>query len=226
MLDTLRDVETPEGVALSLRAAGPVPRAMAWLIDLVIRVGVIFVSLMILGVMGETGVGLWLVALFLIVWAYPIVFEVFGNGQTLGKRVLGLRVVCDNGAPVGWMPSLVRNLLRAVDMLPALYGVGLLSTLIDPSARRLGDIAAGTVVVHVDADVRSHNAPAVPPLMLPVPLQPDEQVALVSFAERATLISRERQEELAGLLVPLTQLRGAAGLQRLFGYANALLGRR
>jgi uncharacterized RDD family membrane protein YckC len=226
MLDTLRDVETPEGVALSLRAAGPVPRAMAWLIDLVIRVGIVFLSLMILGLMGEAGVGLWLVAVFLIVWVYPIVFEVFGNGQTLGKRVMGLRVICDNGAPIGWMPSLVRNLLRAVDMLPALYGLGLISSLVDPSARRLGDIAAGTVVVHVDADVRAHNAPSVPPLMLPVPLQPDEQVALVSFAERATLISRERQEELAGLLVPLTQLRGAAGLQRLFGYANALLGRR
>ena len=226
MLDTLRDVETPEGVALTLRAAGPVPRALAWLMDLMIRLGIVFVLMMALGLMGTAGMGVWLVGVFLIVWAYPIAFELFFNGQTLGKRVMGLRVVCDNGAPIGWMPSLVRNLLRAVDMLPALYGVGLMSSLIDPSARRLGDIAAGTIVVHVDTDLRSQNAPLVPPLMLPVPLQPEEQIALVSFAERANLISRERQEELAGLLLPLTQQRGAAGLQRVFGYANALLGRR
>lgn len=226
MLDTLRDVETPEGVALTLRAAGPVPRAMAWLIDLFIRVSVVFVMLIVLGLMGAAGVGLWMIGMFVIVWIYPIAFELFGRGQTLGKRVMGLRVICDNGAPVGWMPSLVRNLLRAVDMLPALYGAGLVSTLVDPYARRLGDLAAGTLVVHVDRELRSHDAPSVPPLMLPVPLRPEEQIALVSFAERATLISRERQEELAGLLVPLTRMRGASGLQRLFGYANALLGRR
>jgi uncharacterized RDD family membrane protein YckC len=226
MLDTLRDVETPEGVALTLRAAGPVPRALAWLVDLFVRVAILFVLSMILGLIGTAGSGLWMVAFFLVIWAYPIAFELLMGGQTLGKRALGLRVVCDNGAPISWLPSIKRNLLRSVDMLPAFYGAGLASSLIDPHARRLGDIAAGTLVVHVDADVRSHHAPAVPPLMLPVPLNADEQVSLVSFAERATLISRERQEELANLLVPLTGLRGASGLQRLFGYANALLGRR
>lgn len=226
MLDTLREVETPEGVALALRAAGPVPRAVAWLVDLAVRLVVIWVLAIGLAVLGKTGQGLLLIAMFLVYWGYPIAFELLNHGQTLGKKVMGLRVIGDTGAPVGWIPSITRNLMRTVDMFPALYGFGLASTLIDRHARRLGDIVAGTLVVHVDQDARTRGAPAVPPLMLPLPLQPEEQMALVSFAERAPLVTRERQEELAGLLVPLTGLPGAGGVQRLFGYANALLGRR
>lgn len=225
-LDTLREVETPEGVALTLRAAGPVPRAVAWLMDLAIRLAILWVLAIITALLGEAGTGVYLVLLFLIFWAYPIAFELLWHGQTPGKRAMGLRVIRDNGAPIGWIPSIVRNLLRTADMFPFLYGFGLASTLIDAHARRLGDIVAGTLVVHVDVEGMTRGAPTVPPLPPPLPLLPEEQSALVSFAERAPLITRERQVELANLLEPLSGQGGFAGLQRVFGYANWLLGRR
>lgn len=225
-LDTLREVETPEGVALTLRAAGPVPRAVAWLVDFGLRLVALWLLAIPLAFIGKAGAGLMMIAMFLVYWGYPIAFELLNHGQTIGKKVMGLRVIRDTGAPVGWIPSITRNLMRTVDMFPALYGFGLASTLVDRHARRLGDIVAGTLVVHVERGANARGAPAVPPLLPPVPLLPDEQVALVSFAERAPLVTRERQEELGNLLVPLTGLPGAAGLQRLFGYANALLGRR
>ncbi|HMB56285.1 MAG TPA: RDD family protein [Arenimonas sp.] len=225
-LDTLREVETPEGVALTLRAAGPVPRALAWLIDFTLRLGIVWVVAMITTLLGHAGNGVMAVIVFLVYWGYPIALEVLFNGQTLGKRVMGLRVIRDNGAPIGWIPSIVRNLMRSVDMFPAMYGFGLASCLIDRHARRLGDIVAGTLVVHVDPPERVLYAPEVPPLPLPVLLLREEQSALVAFAERAPLITRERQEELANLLAPLTGAAGSLGVQRLFGYANGLLGRR
>ena len=149
-LDTLRPVETPEGVALVLRSAGAVPRALAWLIDLAVRATVYMGAATVLGVAGKTGTGVMLLLLFVLTWGYPILFEVLWHGQTPGKRALGLRVQRGNGAPVGWLASITRNVLRTVDMLPALYGAGLVSMLADAHSRRLGDVVADTVVVYVD----------------------------------------------------------------------------
>ena len=72
MLDTVREVHTPEGVALRLPAAGPIPRALAWAIDFGIRMGLLMVASMVLGLMGEAGMGLYLVLLFAVFWLYPI----------------------------------------------------------------------------------------------------------------------------------------------------------
>jgi hypothetical protein len=170
--------------------------------------------------------GLVLIAMFLIFWGYPIAFEVLNDGQTLGKRVLGLRVINDNGTPVTWLPSIVRNLLRTVDMMPALYGFGLVSALLDPSMRRLGDLAAGTLVVYVEKPAHSRIAPLAPPVPSPMPLRLDEQGAIVAFAERSQQMTSERQTELAELLSPLTGVRGEGAVRRLLGMANYLLGRR
>src|SRR5690606_41981782 len=106
----------------------------------------------ILALLGGLGQGLYLVCLFVVVWAYRIVFEVAWNGRTPGKRVLGLRVVGGDGAPVGWLPAIVRHLLRTVDMLPFGYAAGLLTCLCDRHGRRLGDLVADTVVVHVRSE--------------------------------------------------------------------------
>ncbi|WP_267120679.1 RDD family protein, partial [Xanthomonas sacchari] len=130
MLDTYREVITPEGVPLHLPAAGAVPRALAWLIDLALRFALLTAMGMFLGLLGGLGQGLYLVAMFLVFWAYPIVLEGW-RGQTLGKQALGLRVVARNGAPVGWMAAITRNLLRTVDMLPFGYAVGLIACLFD-----------------------------------------------------------------------------------------------
>jgi len=226
MLDTFREVHTPEGVALRLPAAGPVPRALAWLIDLGIRIGVLSVSAALIGVLGRAGVGLYFVMAFLLLWGYPVVFEAMYDGQTPGKRAMELRVVSADGAPVGWLASIVRNLLRTVDALPVGYGFGLVASLSDPYGRRLGDMVAGTLVVHAP---RLH-APPPPPVAgvhAPVqPLRPEEQVAVIAFAERAAQLTPERQEELADIAEPATGARGGIGVARLLGISNWLLGRR
>ncbi|MCG8275221.1 RDD family protein [Stenotrophomonas sp. NLF4-10] len=225
MLDTFREVVTPEGVPLQLPAAGPVPRALAWLLDLVVRFGVLALMSPLLAALGGLGRGLYLGLMFLMFWAYPIVLEAW-HGRTLGKRALGLRVVARDGAPLGWMPAIVRNLLRTVDMLPFGYALGLVACLCDRHGRRLGDLVAGTLVVHTPAP------PATPPARIdtvlapPLPLQPAEQMAVIAFADRAPALAGPRQCELADIAGPLSQAQGKTGVLRLYAIANWLLGRR
>ncbi|MDR1077051.1 MAG: RDD family protein [Xanthomonadaceae bacterium] len=225
LLDTYREVITPEGVALQLPAAGPTPRAIAWLIDLAARMALLSVLSIALGMLGKMGQGLYLIALFIVYWSYMILFEGFWKGQTLGKKAMKLRVVAANGAPVGWVAVLVRNLLRVVDMLPFGYAVGLVSSLCDPGGRRLGDLVAGTVVVHTGAAIAASDVPVYAPQALPAPLQPEEQIAVIEFGERAESLTMERQIELADIAEPLTGVRGMSGVRRLYAFANGLLGR-
>jgi uncharacterized RDD family membrane protein YckC len=225
MLDTYREVITPEGVPLQLPAAGAVPRALAWLIDLAVRFGVLTMMGMLLGALGGFGQGLYLVAMFLVFWAYPIVLEGW-FGQTLGKKALGLRVVARDGAPAGWMAAITRNLLRTVDMLPFGYAVGLLACLFDAHARRLGDMVAGTLVIHQPPRHETGLPPIASAVAPPLGLLPAEQAALIAFAERAPRLAPARQLELATLALPLTHTPGQAGVLRLYAMANWLLGRR
>ena len=170
--------------------------------------------------------GFYLVCMFMVVWLYPIVCEGMFDGQTPGKRALDLRVVSSDGAPVGWLAACVRNLMRTVDMLPFGYACGLVSGLLDPWGRRLGDLVAGTMVVHVpklrDSAMLAANAPALPPLQ---PLLPAEQAAVVAFAERAGQLTPERRIELADIASVVTDAYGEAGVQRLAGIAHWLLGK-
>ncbi|MBN6149820.1 RDD family protein [Xanthomonas sp. AmX2] len=225
MLDTYREVITPEGVPLHLPAAGAVPRALAWLIDLTVRVTVLLLMSLLLGLLGDFGQGLYLVVMFLVFWAYPIVLEGW-LGQTLGKKALSLRVVSRDGAPAGWMAAITRNLLRTVDMLPFGYAIGLIACLFDAHSRRLGDLVAGTLVIHQpprhDASPSAITASSAPP----VALLPAEQAALIGYAERAPRLSPARQVELAELALPLTGTPGQSGVLRLYAMANWLLGRR
>jgi len=225
MLDTFREVHTPEGVALRLPAAGPVPRALAWLIDLGIRFGALGASSALLGVLGKAGIGVYLILVFVMLWLYPVVFEAMFDGQTPGKRAMELRVVSADGAPVGWLASFVRNLLRTVDALPLGYGFGLAASLWDPFGRRLGDMVAGTLVVHAPR-LRVASTPPVAGMHAPAhPLRPEEQLAVIAFAERAAQLTPERQEELADIAEPATGARGELGVMRLLGISNWLLGR-
>ena len=167
MLDTVREIETPEGVSLRLRAAGAFSRAQAWLLDLGLRAIVYSTAVGIFAALGRGGTGLALLLLFALTWGYNVVCEVWFHGQTLGKRALGLRVVSADGTPVTLLPSITRNLLRVVDGLPGIYGVGLVCGMIDPSARRIGDIVAGTLVVHADDLPAGSKVPVAPAQPLP-----------------------------------------------------------
>ncbi len=226
MLDTVREVHTPEGVTLGLPAAGPVPRAVAWLIDLVIRGLLLLLASIVFGLLGRFGVGAYLVVLFVIFWGYPVVCEAMYGGQTPGKRVLSLRVVSADGAPIGWMASFVRNLMRTVDMLPFGYGAGLVASLADPWGRRLGDMVAGTLVIHAPRERTRVQAIEINAMAPATPLQTQEQLAVIAFAERAHTLTGARQQELADIVAPVSGARGEAGVLRLLGIANWLLGRR
>ncbi len=226
MLDTIAQVETPEGIALELRSAGLVPRALAWAIDAAIRAAAASVAAAVSVVLGEGGTGFYLILAFVLFWFYPVLFEVLRDGQTPGKQAMSLRVVNANGTPVTWLASIVRNLLRTVDMLPLFYACGLVAILVDAHSRRIGDIVAGTLVVYTDPPAKQSVAPLVPPVWPPVPLRADERAAIVEFAERAEQLTPERQAELADLLPVLTDSRGAQAVQRLHGMAGAFLGRK
>lgn len=225
-VDTVRTIETPEGVELHLRPAGPVARLWAFLVDqVVVWAGLMFAG-PALAFLGPLGLGLWFVLFFLAHWFYPVFFEVLGGGRTLGKRWLNLRVLMADGRPIGWGPSLLRNLLRFVDALPGAYTVGLVSILLTRDFQRVGDLVAGSVVVHDEARVQIPALPAAEPTPPPVPLSLEEQAALLAFAERSPRLTPARGEELADLLAPLTHAKGTAGLQAILGMARYLWGGR
>ena len=201
------------------------PRALAWLIDFAIRLGILFAIASVLGVLGAAGQGIYLIVLFVIFWFYPVLFEVLNNGRTPGKAAMRLRVVRANGTPIGWLSSFQRNLLRTVDMLPFFYGFGLIACLLDKNSRRIGDWIADTLVVYVEVVQPPLLVPATVNVALPVALSVQEQTALLSFAERAPSLTPERQMEIAEQLSALTGAHGAEAVQRILGMAGTVLGR-
>jgi uncharacterized membrane protein SpoIIM required for sporulation/uncharacterized RDD family membrane protein YckC len=226
MLDTVRYVEAPEGVEIAIRAAGPVSRLGAWLIDLAIRI-CLYTGVARLPILsGNVGFGIFVLFFFLCEWFYPVLFEVFLGGATPGKRALRLVVLHRDGTPVGWTSSLVRNLVLTADFLPFCYLGGLVSMLVDRDFRRLGDLAAGTVVSRCPETSAVFRVPDVPPVRPPVALQLEEQRALLEYAERLGTWSRERACELAALVEPLTGAADTAGVARLVGMASWVLGAR
>jgi uncharacterized RDD family membrane protein YckC len=223
-LDTLVRIETPEAVDLTLRPASVVPRALAYAIDLSIRGAILVLAYGVLGLLGNLGVGLIALLTFLVSWWYMVLFEVLNQGRSPGKQLMKLRVLNDDGTSVGWSGSLLRNLLRVIDLLPFGYALGILSSLLHPSFKRLGDLAAGTLVVHQERSHTRTPMPDVIPLSPPFALQQAEQQAILAFAERQNELTASRRKELAALLAePLGVDRHEAGA-RLNRIAQALLG--
>ena len=142
---------TPEGVAFSLPIAGVFSRCLAWLLDiasLAVITNVIGLTINLMGVISLSLSNTLRILLFFAVnIGYAIVLEWFWNGQTLGKRVVGLRVMDVRGLRLRFSQVAIRNLLRAVDGLPLFYFLGGLTCLISRNGQRLGDLAANTVVV-------------------------------------------------------------------------------
>ncbi|HKW46042.1 MAG TPA: RDD family protein, partial [Gemmatimonadaceae bacterium] len=213
------DVETPELVVFSYTIAGVGSRALAAVIDSFVIIALIFSLLLTLagfastqaptgpkpGVFDAWGLAIMAIAIFCVQWGYYIVFEGVFDGQTLGKRLLRLRVVRDGGYSVNFGASAIRNLVRFIDLQPfGTYGVGMLSVIFSKQGKRLGDIVAGTIVVR-EALVRQLAPPqskeptqATP--ALETLLTEDEYIVLERFIERRGALDQERRSALAAQL--------------------------
>jgi uncharacterized RDD family membrane protein YckC len=161
---------------------------------------------------------------FLILWGYYIVFELVWNGQSPGKRAIGLRVVREGGRPLTFVNSAIRNLIRLVDFLPAFYGIGVVVMFVDRRARRFGDLAGGTLVVKERQGVTLESLTA-QSAVLPVaqPGQPLQQPTLPNvhllndqdynlvqeFLRRRNELGRDARARLGGQI--------ASGLQARLG---------
>jgi uncharacterized RDD family membrane protein YckC len=209
--DTVLSVDTPEHLVFQIRIAGPTRRALAWFLDLAVR-GVLLLVLSIgVGIvlgsldLGGVGTGMLLLLLFVLDWGYFVVSEALTGGRSIGKIWFNLRVVRNNGLPITWKESLLRNLLRAADLVlfpPLLLPVAPLAMAFDRRFRRLGDLAAGTIVV-VEEAAPVASRKAIPPderilATLPpiVPLDREDLEALELFVHREQM-SDARREELA-----------------------------
>jgi uncharacterized RDD family membrane protein YckC len=149
------EVRTADHVVLRYDLAGGGNRGFAALVDFLLAtlifVGAFFLFTVLAGAIGVPALtpyfGIAVLLTFAIAWSYFVLMEWLGNGQTIGKRMFGLRVIADDGAPAGFTAVLVRNLVRVVDFLPSFYGLGLLAIVLSSRSQRLGDLAAGTFVV-------------------------------------------------------------------------------
>jgi uncharacterized membrane protein SpoIIM required for sporulation/uncharacterized RDD family membrane protein YckC len=206
-------VETPEHVTLDLEIAGVGSRALAALIDVLILVGATLGGLLLLGLVAGSGVTLGSLggaALLLIGFAlwngYFILFEGLRQGQTPGKRFVGIRVVGDTGNAVGFAAAVARNLMRIADFLPPPYLIGALLVALHPRGKRLGDIVAGTVVARdrpAEAAVRAphRSRPTAPPAVVQIPeLTDGEFHVLAEFANRQGQLTPPARVRLASAI--------------------------
>ncbi len=206
-MDPKLDVATPERVSVSLPIAGIGSRSIAQLIDLALLFGALMVVFflaslvvpdMLKAVQGLSGVerALGTLIVFAAVWGYWTGLEIAWRGQTVGKRVMKIRVVKSDGSPIGVFESAVRNLLRVVDFLPLCYPVGLISMLVDARHRRLGDLVAGTMLVREEQiDLSRYAASAASQL------SPQDVEVLTGFLARFDSLAPEAQLKLGMQLV-------------------------
>ena len=229
MLDTIVTAETPEGILLELRPAGVSSRFYAFALDWLIRLVVIYVAAFITRIMGGIGVAFWVILFFLLEWFYPVVFELGRSGSTPGKQVFGLRVVMDSGLPVTPAASFTRNLLRVADFLPLAYGFAIISMLLRTDGKRLGDIAAATLVVYRPLVPHGVALDGIVPIPPKQSLRPAEQAAIIALASRTHTLTAARLDELAALASTVSGNDGHTGAEvtrRVLGVAKWLLGQR
>lgn len=153
-------IDTPEQIALELPLAGIGSRFLAITIDTLIQAGIYILTGIIFLLILPAGFSMFTflpkllgpaMAIFIgfaVYWGYFAIFESIWNGQTPGKRFAGIRVIKESGRPINAFEAIGRNLMRAVDAMPGIYGVALVCMMCNRQSRRLGDFVAGTVVVH------------------------------------------------------------------------------
>lgn len=235
-MDRTLDVRTPESIEFSYHLAGVGSRFLAVMIDLCIQVG--FVLVLFWGfflIAGKAphiarhvapadrlgtnlGIALVIAVVFLVFFGYFIIFEAMWNGRTPGKKALGIRVVRDGGYPLDWGASLVRNLVRVVEAMLGFYAVSVLVAVLSPQNKRVGDFAAGTIVIR-DSRIES------PGLMLEEMREPvyastayvsgEERAIIRRFLDRRSDLTYERRRELASQFADRIRPRVPPELQKL-----------
>jgi uncharacterized RDD family membrane protein YckC len=229
--DTDLVVATPERVSFQYQVAGLGTRAIAQILDLLILAGVLIgitFAAIAVGQAGSSTIAFLIAVIggFVVVFGYFWTCESFWSGQTIGKKVFRLRAVGDRGEPMTFFQAGIRNVVRIVDFLPYAYGVGLVVLFINGKGKRLGDLAAGTIVVKDSDYVQlwqlpggrpepppppSASAPAAPPSDLPPAIAPASQAELLlrrldpelrrfvtAYARRRPELPLEVRAQLAG----------------------------
>lgn len=227
IVDSAIEIVTPENIAFRYELAGPFRRLPAFLIDVVIRVTAVFVIVFAAafigwGLTGGVGVAVALLGIFLLEWFYGGIFETYWNGQTPGKRVMGLRVLTVDGRPINGLQAVLRNVLRTVDMMPLVppallvpdsiemgviptFLVGLAVATCSRRFQRMGDLVCGTIVVVEDRtwlfgiskidDPRASQLAEYIPANFVVHRQLSR--ALATYLERRRFFSPARRREIA-----------------------------
>lgn len=192
-----------EGIDLDLVLAGIASRGMALTIDLAIQLAGIFALGLVLPNFGNVGVAAFFVLTFLLFFGYPIAMHAFAGGQTIGKRAMGITVVTTSGTPIGFLAATIRTVIQVIDALPGVFTVGLISMFATSRTQRLGDLAAGTLVVRSPKLRTVTTGPvAFAPGVATAPVLPPEiahwELSAVSLDELAAVRSfLERRYELA-----------------------------
>lgn len=227
-LDATIDIVTPENISFRYRVAGPFRRLPAFLIDLMLRVGVWMAVMFLLGIAdlidvvdSAFGIAFVLILIFVMEWLYGGLLETFWNGQTVGKRVMGIRVLSTDGQPINGLQAMMRNILRFADMMPLIpfsavfdlpsavpiptFVIGLVAPLMNQRFQRLGDIVCGTMVVIEERGVM-FEAPKMEDTRIPqlaAELPPSFAVsrtmarALATYVDRRHLFTPPRRREIA-----------------------------
>lgn len=228
----LYSVETPEQIDLQYNLAGIGSRFLAALIDhtliaIILTLacsGAAFLADQLhIGLDSIIVISIFVVGVYLFLCAYYIFFETTWNGQTPGKRLIGIRMVRTGGRPIGFLGSAIRNFIRLADFLPILYGVGVVVMFIDGRSRRLGDLAAGALAIQEGRQVTlamldtptTVEAPVVPAAKeISIPnlssVAPDDARLVDTFLRRRLSLGLQARQQLAELLV--------TGIEKRLGY--------
>ncbi len=200
-------IRTPEHHTFTCRPAGPLPRAIAWMLDLMVRAIIVVVLAAAFSLMGQVGLGFILITSFIVIWFYGALFEAWNKGRTPGKIAMRLRVIGQDGSPATGPSCIIRNFLILADFLPAGFFTGMISMLSTKGFRRLGDLAAGTLVIYEESFTAQNVSPVLEhevmqtalllprglPLRLPLPAQR----ALTAYVAKRNRFHPSRRNELA-----------------------------
>jgi uncharacterized RDD family membrane protein YckC len=231
------DVATGESVAFSYELAGLGSRFLAVFVDLTIQVAVLIGALLIFAWIGSTFpvgktpavapqlqkiadaivLGVFIFALFMLFFGYFILFEWLWHGRTPGKRLLGIRVVRDGGFPVDPISSIIRNVVRILEAALGFYVVSAICALLSPQNRRLGDLAAGTIVVRDQRYERERALPLADRREDPVvrDVGTRERELILQYAERRAALNTESRLRLAKTIADAVRPKLAASYGHL-----------